>query len=229
MSEDIKAPGTSEISDLFSIGVGIGDELQLQEMKLPNYRYAVNLIGFMNKVAVVVSHPVLHGEKIQIQEGEDFLVRGFSGRKMYQFKAKITGQNLQPFAHLFLSFPPEVDVINMRSALRIRPNLSCFVESQSNLLKVPATIEDISTSGSRVQAKVALGRIGESVVVNFRLPVDGEEHLFVLPATIRNLTEEKLGEANEKVFLHGLEFQIPAGKARMILQSFIYRTMAEAA
>jgi c-di-GMP-binding flagellar brake protein YcgR len=228
MSDGGKAANTSEISDLVSVGVEIGDELQLQEMHTPSYRYAVSLIGFMNNVGLIVSHPLLHGELVTIKADENFLVRGFSGRKMYQFTARLIARSEHPFPHMFLSYPAELDVINMRSALRIRPNLPCFIESLTKLQRLPAVIEDISTSGARIQAELMLGEKGEQVLVSFNLMVDGEQQAFVMPAIIRNFSEEKGNGDQAKWIVHGLEFAGSSAKTRMGLQSFIYRSLAGA-
>ncbi|MDZ4201980.1 MAG: flagellar brake protein [Gallionella sp.] len=221
MSSDVQTNSKSEMTDLVSVGVVIGDVLQLQEISEAGHRYAVDMIGFADKQSVLVSHPMLNDLPVSIAEGDRFLVRGFSGRKTYEFEAAVIALAKTPFSHLHLTFPAQVSVIHMRNALRIRPNLGCFVQDPANPLKMPATIEDISTSGARIQSRTALGKVGDRLVLNFRLPVAGEEQSFVMPAIVRNVSEV------DKVMMHGLEFEQSEGKARMALQHFIYRTMAE--
>jgi hypothetical protein len=116
-------------------------------------------------------------------------------------------------------------VTTLRGALRIRPKLSCFISSADTPLKMPAMIEDISTSGARVQSRKQLGKAGDKIALGFQVLVDGENVALTISAIIRNISEQNdaTGEAG---FHHGVEFIQSHGPLRMALQSFIYRTMA---
>jgi c-di-GMP-binding flagellar brake protein YcgR len=227
MSEELQASKQTELSDLPSAKIGIGDSLQLQDFSSTKQRYYVKLIGYLNKRSVLVSHPIQDEKLVFVKEGESFIVRGFSRIKTYEFSANVISVCLAPYPYLHLSFPAQIETMHMRSTLRIRLKLVCSIESSSLALKVPATIEDMSISGARIQAKREFGHVDEEVNVSFRLPVDGENQTFVVPAVIRNVRNETDSTTGESFVIHGLEFFQPEGMERMALQNFIYKTMAE--
>ena len=89
-------------------------------------------------------------------------------------------------------------------------------------------VVDISTSGARVHAKRHFGKLGEVINVVCRLPVDGEEQDFSISAVIRNSYNETLTESRGgvDVVTYGLEFTQAEGSVRMVLQNYVYTTMA---
>ena len=218
---------------LLSLDLGIGDALQLQDPSADKLRYYAKLLGLMNKEGIIVSHPEKDDDLLPIEDGKSLLVRGFSGRKTYEFNANVLASSTTPYPHLHLTFPKKVECMTMRGALRIKPkSLSGWIEpsgERANTLKMPMIIVDMSTSGARVHSKQQFGNIGDGIKVMFRLPIDGEPQLFVIPAIIRKAYDEKLsGEKGEvEVTTYGLEFLHAEGSVRMALQSYIYKTMAE--
>jgi c-di-GMP-binding flagellar brake protein YcgR len=215
-----------EQSDLFSVKIGIGDIVQLQDFASSKQYHYVKLIGYLNKKSVLVTHPVQDEKLLFVKKGESFLVRGFSGTKTYEFTADVLNVCLAPYPYLHLSFPQKITTINMRSALRVKIKLVCSIKS--NLEEpIPATIEDMSISGARINSKFEFGSVEEEVEVSFRLPFDGEEQLFVVPAIIRNVgsVTDNIGE--DKVVLTGLEFHQPDSYERTLLHNFIYKSLAE--
>lgn len=226
MGNEVLLGKQTELSDLHSAKVSIGDSLQLQDFSSQNLRYYVKLIGYLNKRSVVVTHPMQNEKLLFVKEGTSFLVRGFSRIRIYEFPANVVSVCLAPYPHLHLSFPAQISTMNMRNTLRITLKIVCSIELQS-LKKVPATIEDMSASGARIHAKVAFGKAGDNVNVSFRLIIDGENKMFIVPTVIRNVRDDTDNVTGENIVMHGLEFFQPDGLERMTLQSFIYKTMAE--
>lgn len=224
--------GNEQNDNLLSLNLGIGDALQLHDPAASNQRYYVKLIGFLNKASVIVSHPVKNETLLHVEDGENFLVRGFSGRKAYEFNANVLSASHTPYPHLHLSFPKQIECLAMRNALRIQPKLEGWVEQRnaaSEPIKVHAVVVDLSTSGARVQASGKFGKVGDEVSVSFRLPVDDEEQVFSIPAVVRNSYNDTLTKdlGGAEVMTYGMEFINPEGVMRMALQNFIYKTMAE--
>lgn len=235
MNDELQ-PGASadESADtLLSLNLGIGDALQLQDHMASNRRYYVKLIGFLNKVGIIVSHPLKEGAFLPVEDGKSFLVRGFSGRKTYEFNAYVLTSSAIPYAHLHLTFPKKIECMMMRGALRITPkSLSGWVEQEgadSGVIKMPMVVVDLSTSGARVHTKRQFGGMGDQVKVMLRLPIDDEEQVFSISAVIRKSYTEMKPEITNggEVMTYGLEFIQPEGSVRMALQNYIYKTMAE--
>jgi len=223
---------------LLSLNLGIGDALQLQDLFALETRYYVKLIGFLNKAGIIVSMPVIAGPaggetRVAVEQGKNFLVRGFSGRKTYEFNANVMSVSTVPYPHLHLTFPVQVHTMTMRAALRIKPrSLSGWIDvagADSPAGKVPIVIVDLSTSGARVHTRRKIGAIGEEVKVMLQLPIDSEEQVIAISAVIRKSYTEMLPEITNggEVTTYGLEFVQPEGNVRMALQGYIYRYMAE--
>lgn len=218
---------------LLSLDLGIGDALQLQDHSIANGRYYARLIGFLNKAGVVVTHPVKDGKPLPVEDGKSLLVRGFSGRKTYEFNAYVVASSAFPYPHLHLTFPKRIECMTMRGALRIKPrSLSGWIEpakADATVMKMPMVIVDMSTSGLRVHAKRHFGGIGDEIKVMFRLPIDDEEQVFSIPSIIRKSYDETLPVdlGGTEVTTYGIEFLHAEGSVRMALQGYIYRTMAE--
>lgn len=227
MSNDAQQIMQPEDSDLLSIRINIGDALQIQDTATDRQRHYVKLIGYLNKKSVLVTHPVKEGELLEVSEGQGFLVRGFSDRKTYEFNANVISVCLAPYPCLHLSFPSQISVITMRGALRIKPGLECSIESEAASLKLPATIEDISTSGAKIRTRKEMGKAGDDVTVKFRLQIEDEEQLFIMPAIIRNIQSGADSNGGDKIVTHGVQFMQPEGKGRTALQNFICKTMVE--
>lgn len=215
----------AEQADLFSVKIGIGDIVQLQDFASSRQHHYVKLIGYLNKKSVLVSHPMQDEKLLFVKKGESFLVRGFSGTKTYEFTSDVINVCLTPFPYLHLSFPPKISTVNMRSALRAKIRLVCSVRSKLDE-PTTATIEDMSISGARIHSKTEFGKVGDEVEVSFRLPIDGEDQLFVVPAIIRNEGSIADGVGEEKLFLSGLEFHQPDGYERTLLHNYIYKSLA---
>lgn len=217
----------TEQSDLFSVKIGIGDIVQLQDFASSKQYHYVKLIGYLNKKSVLVTHPMQDEKLLFVKKGESFLVRGFSGTKTYEFTADVINVCLTPFPYLHLSFPPKISTINMRSALRAKIRLACSVKPKHSEEATPGTIEDMSISGARVHSKMEFGRVGDEVEVSFRLPIEGEEQLFMVPAIIRNEGSIADNVGEERIILSGLEFHQPDGYERTLVHNFIYKHLAE--
>jgi c-di-GMP-binding flagellar brake protein YcgR len=224
---DGKPSGKQAEGDLFSVKIGIGDIVQLQDFASSRQYHYVKLIGYLNKKSVLVTHPMQDDKLLFVKKGESFLVRGFSGTKTYEFTADVVNVCLTPYPYLHLSFPPKVSTINMRSSLRAKIRLACSVKPMRSEEATPGTIEDMSVSGARIHSKIEFGRVGDEVEVSFRLLIDGEEQLFMVPAIIRNegSIADNIGE--ERIILSGLEFHQPDGYERTLVHNFIYKHLAE--
>ena len=220
-------PKQTATSDLYSVKIGIGDIVQLQDFSPARQRHYVKLIGYLNRKSVLVSHPVQDEKLLFVKKGESFLVRGFSGTKTYEFTADVLNVCLAPYPYLHLSFPVQVNTINMRSALRAKIKLVCSIRTKGSDIATPATIEDMSVSGARIHSKTEFGAVGVEIELSFRIPVDDEELLFIVPAIIRNVGSVSEGVGEERLVLSGLEFHQPDGYERTLLHNFVYKHLAD--
>lgn len=225
MSEQMAFNHATQKCRLLDVQLAFGDTLQLQDSIDQQSRYAVSLIGLVNRKSILISAPFVEGHPMLPGQGRVFEVRGFSERTIYQFTAEVISSANEPYPYLHISFPDLVEVTTLRGALRIRPKLACFISTPESPLKMPASIEDISTSGARIQSRKQLGKAGDKIALGFQVMVDGENMPLTISAIIRNVSDQ-VDAAGEAGFHHGVEFIQSHGPLRMALQSYIYRTMA---
>lgn len=224
---------TEQLDDLSRLDLGIGDALQLQDSTGDRLRYFSRLIGFLNRSGIIVSHPLRDNVPLQVEEGQGFSVRGFSGRKVYEFETHVLAVGSRPYPHLHLACPDQIECITVRDAMRIRPkSLVGWAEPmgvEPGVVKMPMVIVDLSTSGARVHAKRQIGNIDDLITVMFRVPMDDDEQVLSVLAVIRKSYSEKLPEemGGAEVTTYGLEFMNPSGHVRMLLQGYIYKTLIE--
>ena len=72
-----------------------------------------------------------------------------------------------------------------------------------------------------------MGKACSSVTVKFRLSIYDEEHMFTVPAIIRNIQNDNDSNGSDKTVMYGVQFMQPEGKERMVLQNFICKIMVE--
>lgn len=214
-------PGNNE--DFLSLDISVGDSLQLQDFSPLKHRYHVKLIGYLNKSSLIVTHPSLDELPVLTEIGDEFLVRGFSDAKTYEFNATVLNKGTYPYPYLHLSFPEHVGVLVMRGAMRIKTKLPCTVVATAGGIKMPAKFNDLSTSGASIQSAVKLGEKGESIQLNFRMPVDNEEQSFVMSAIIRNVGASQ----EDNSVMYGVQFSGVTNRIRIALQTYVYTTLIQ--
>lgn len=207
---------TSE--DFLSMAANIGDALQLQGQGVKGQRYFAKLVGYLNKRSITVTQPKSGETVVPVAVGEQYFVRGFAGAKTYEYTATVLAVSDQPYAHIHLSFPDQVSTLQMRGAIRIKTKLPCFIVAAVSGLKMPAAINDLSTSGASIVSNVKLGQRGEAIQINVSLPIEGEEQAYAISAIIRNV-----GESNaDNSVTYGVEFVSTSNRVRIALQSYVY-------
>lgn len=207
---------TSE--DFLSMAANIGDALQLQAVGAKGQRYLSKLIGYLNKRSITVTRPKSGDELVAISVGEQLFVRGFAGAKTYEYTATVLAVSDQPYPHLHLSFPESVSALQMRGAIRIKTHLSCFIVAAVNGLKMPATINDLSTSGASIISTAKLGEKGEAIQINVNLATEDEEQSYAISAIIRNVGEKN----DDNTVSYGVEFVSTTNRTRIALQTYVY-------
>lgn len=205
---------TSE--DFLSMAANIGDALQLQGSN--GQRYLSKLIGYLNKHSITVTQPRAGDALVDVAIGEHIFVRGFAGAKTYEYNATVLAVSDSPYAHMHLSFPEQVSTLQMRGAIRIKTKLSCFIVAAVNGLKMPAMINDLSTSGASIISNVKLGERGEAIQINVHMPVEGEDQAYTLSAIIRNVGAEN----EDGSVTYGVEFVSNTNRIRIALQTYVY-------
>jgi len=210
-----------------------GDAIQLQDSMGDQLRYYVRLIGIENGREIVVSHPLKDDVPLPFEDGHDFLVRVLSGNKLYEFSAQVLGSVQAPEPSMSLTFPAEVEGMTMHADLHIKPPaLTGWIERknsnvQGSTIKTPLRITVLGMSGMTVRAKRKLGDTGNQFDILFQLPLNGMVQVLVVTTAIRSSWQETPQGEKDEVTAHELEFIKPDEHVRTVLQSYIYKTLAE--
>src|SRR3569833_877498 len=95
----------SGVLSLDQIKLGIGDTIQLQfQSDVEPSRCFVTLIGYLEGQSVLVTTPINKGSLMLVREGQDFVVRLFSGKTTNTNTTKTKHDTNTPYPHLHLAY-----------------------------------------------------------------------------------------------------------------------------
>jgi hypothetical protein len=229
MDGSLAPAGEADNLRFIDLQLRIGDRMQLQPPKqAADDRCVVRLIGFVEGVSVLVTPPYQLNQRVQLLEGENIVVRAFTGRNAFGFATAIDKIVRHPFDYLHLAYPKEVQAMQVRKALRVKTSIIASVQPEDPLAEaVPAIIADVSSSGALLDAGVAMGEVGDMVRIAFRVRLHEVDSDLVLAAVIRNRYAEYLQEGGVESVHHGVEFLALTAAENMVLESLIYQQMVE--
>ncbi len=150
-------------------------------------RNSVHLIGYVDHMSLIVSHPAEAGKIKYVKEGTRYRCCAFSDTGAYVFEANVLCVALAPFPYLHLSFPTVVHSNLVRNAVRIATEVAATAEMDGAGNAAPCTIKDMSIAGALLISKSAIGEAEQIIKVAFQLPFDDESVQFNIEAVIRNV------------------------------------------
>lgn len=219
-----------EYSDL---KLKVGEQLQLQPRDgSDNRRMQVQLIGYLPGASLLVTTPRV-GDKVMImREGQPFVVRMMVGNRIVGFTTTIIRSCARPFPYIHLSYPDDMEQITVRQSQRVRIRLFASLENSNPDFQFekphPATVIDLSTSGSLVVSGEQLGELGDKVTLKCAVKVANTEKLLSLPAIIRNVHMDPSDEHGEDSYYHGLEFKLGGQQDTFALHGYVYEQIVKA-
>ncbi|KAB2319715.1 flagellar brake protein [Betaproteobacteria bacterium SCN1] len=209
---------------LSQIGLAIGDSIQLQvQSDLEQPRCIVTLIGYLEGQSLIVTTPVVNGSMLLIREGQDFVVRLFSGKSAYAFAASAKRVTNTPYPHIHLSYPKAVRGMIVRASPRGRTNIICHATTE-NGRGVACVARDISLGGVLISANSRIGEVGDPLTLNFRVKIADTEHMLTMGSTIRSVNTSRADNAKPEV-LHGLSFDSIGSQETLVISTLLYQNM----
>ena len=218
--------------DNFNLKNNIGETLQLQ-FSPGNDRYYVKLIGYVENKCIIVTTPFDQEQPIRIPDNQVFVVRLVSGTSVSAFTAHALHITTYPFPHLHLSFPNNIESINVRKSERIKCNIIVTAQNEESGKnfdnKKSALIPNISKAGAQLLSAEELGNVGDKILLSSKISVaELEEQYMNISAIIR-----RADEINDKTskYDYGLQFTFDGkgsnDKDKLLLYNFIYEKMLE--
>ena len=172
--------------------------------------------------------PYQGDQRLQLFEGEELVVRAFTGRSAFGFATAVDKVIKHPFEYLHLAYPEAVQAVQVRKAVRVTTNIIASVSAYNQDVEpVPAVIVDVSSSGALIDAGQAIGEVGDLLRVVFRVRLHGVDSDLTVDAFIRNRYAEYLQSGGVAAVHHGVEFSALAATDSMILESLIYQQLVE--
>ncbi len=230
---DIDLSGAPEGRLTFDdMNLKIGDRIQLQPpAQLGTERHIVKLVGYLDRVSVLVTAPMAHGVRLPLLEDENIVARVFSRQNAFGFTCSVRRVCRVPFDYLHLSFPDEIQGAVIRKSPRIKLKIIASIADPENEARqaLSGMIVNISSSGARVDARNPLGKAGQKMRLSFRVNLHNMDLYLTTNAVIRTvLRDDDLNSAAQPPLVHhGVEFQDLQPNDNMILQSLIYQKMIE--
>lgn len=194
-----------------------GAEMQVQSLAdVAQVRHKVRFIGFIKDKSLLVTLPFRNGERMWMEEGQAFIVRGFNGKYAYAFTTAVVRARAHPFPYLHFSWPSVAECRLVRNSLRVAVSMPASI-SQADGAPMAVTMLDLSASGAMLDSPVETGAVGNHVLLGFTVGFEGSAMNLSMPAEIRNIHRKE----NDAGFRIGLGFENVSQNDSLILHYFI--------
>ena len=204
----------------------VGDRLQIECPSATGMgRAFVRVVGYLEPASILVTAPMVGNTRIDLVEHDLVVVRVFSRKSAFAFRASVLRACRLPFHYLHLSFPQVIQGSVIRKATRVRADLPVTITRTDSPDAVPGTILNISSTGLLLRTQATIGERDGQVRLQFNLPLHDIDTRLELDASIRNVREEAVEEGTE--FQYGLDFHELPPNDRMMVKSFVYQTIIE--
>jgi hypothetical protein len=221
-------PGTLPLGEIphaafDDMGLRVGDRMQLAPPpKLEGDPCMVRLIGYVRDQSLLVTAPPSGSWRAPVIEGDNVVMRVFSGRSAFGFVCQVDKVVRLPFEYLHLSFPRLIAGRVIRRSRRIKADIAVKIDGGAC---AAGNILNISSTGAEVSTAAAPGESGATIGLSFTLNVHGLETPLALKAAIRSV-RESAGDGNAACRC-GVEFLDVPVVAAAALKSLIYQELIE--
>lgn len=225
-------PGDARVN-LDEARLQIGDSLQIQALGDPNAaRHYVKLIGFSRQGSVLLTTPKVDGSYIFVRDGQNYVVRAFSGKNAYAFSTTVIRSVAVPYPYLHLSYPKDVRALVVRRGARVNVNVIAATrrtDAQGAEIgeSVAAAIRNLSISGALLETPHPLGLKGESIRVKFKIALNDISSLVTMEGIIRAVNPAGEESASPNAITYGVEFVGGEHQDRITLTAFVYQKLLE--
>lgn len=216
------------VLSLDQIKLNIGDSIQLQfQSDLEQSRSVVTLVGYLKGQSVIVTTPIINGTMMLVREGQDFVIRLFSGKSAYAFTTMAKRVTNTPYPHIHLAYPKEVRGLVVRGSSRGRINIICHATVEGGR-GYACVARDISIGGALIAASEKIGEVGNQITLKFRVKVKDAEHTLALNCKIRSVNASRPTVDEKPAMLHGLSFEEVTSQDTLVISTLLYQNMISA-
>lgn len=205
----------------------VGDRLQMQgPAQFGGQRTFVRVMGYLEGSSLMVTPPVIQGQRIALLEGEQLILRTFSGQSAFAFRCTVLRTCKLPFEYIHLSFPDKIQGSVIRKSPRVRTALDVAINGRPT--DGSMRIDNLSATGALLVAPEAVAGRGDTIRIDFEVTLHDVQVPLQLEARVLNVTHSAAQENGEPAcVLMGVEFSNLSPQNRMILKSVIYQHLIE--
>ncbi len=209
-----------------------GDRIQLQPPPVVDGgRHVVKLIGYVDKVGLLVTAPQKNGVLLPLAENDEIVARTLSSQNVFAFSSIVKRVCKTPYSYLHLSFPERIHSLQIRKAPRVRTNIVAMIGKSGHVegkSEQQGVIVNLSADGACIRLRTPLFDEGETIRLSFDVTLHSVDAHLVINAVVRStFCNEDRDGGSEARFNHGLQFQDLPPNDSALLQSLIYRQMIE--
>ena len=172
------------------LALALGSELNMQIEGMEE-KFKAILVGAEAPAYFMVRMQIPSKFRSQIDKGTKFIVRYLYHGNVYGFRTKSLGSIDRPYKITFLSYPENIESLNIREAQRV----SCFIPATLEMKnrEIKGLVTDISKCGTRfkISTKSDLSgelKIGNQLKVSF--PLIGLEGIQTFQGKIKSITSD---------------------------------------
>ena len=189
--------------------------------------YNARLIGYIKDRSILVTTPVVDGQRVIMTDGEKVEVRMLTGNNIYVFQSMILRVCVSPSNYMHLEYPARVRTQRLRRAPWARTNLAASV-TDANGNEVIAHIVNLSPDGAQVNIPQPAGKKGESLRLTFHARIDELETKLTLDSVIQHIRPAKQDQDwGPEMLVYGLAFRNVSAEDALWLRCLVYQRIAE--
>lgn len=211
-----------------SIGLPIGSSLVLERVETGK-KYPVQLLGFRLHRSLMVTAPQTKGAEVLLDSGEALNVRFINGKTVGAFESQVVFRCYQPFSYIHLSYPEQIESIDVRNAERVSADLEASVDSDFVMVgdwPKQVVLRNLSESGLCFVSDEFLGLIGHELNFSVTLSINTIEKTLCLPGVIRNIEHLTL-DSGQKEYQVGVQFLTVDENDFLVLSSYVLALRAQ--
>jgi c-di-GMP-binding flagellar brake protein YcgR len=215
-------------SSLQNFNVGTRIQLRMQR-DTGTIEHFSSLIGFVKDEFLMVKCPVVRNTPFILHDGEQVLVRAFTGTTIYSFASIVQRTLLSPLYYMHLEYPHAMQSSALRNELRVKVGAPAELEYSEDLTgskaSKPATLVDLSLSGARITSEEVIS-VGNDVQLSFAVQSDGTEHVVRARAVVRSANRTPAISFDDRdVFSYGLQFNSLDPQDQTSIRLLTYETL----
>lgn len=221
--EQEAAPAARPPADLqLTVGTLLNVQV-LSERSSP--RVQARVLGYLEGQSVIAALPGATLVPIDLRLGDEVAVRYLVGRSVCGFKTSVIRVCTSPYPYFHLSYPEEVQKMDVRGAERVQVALPARLDGGAGTVEIE--LRDLSATGANLSSPREIGQIGDAVKLSMELTFGEVTRQVSTAATIRNATSTQQQEGGEAtLWRYGVQFQDLPEADYIFVLGFVFEQLA---